>query len=203
MALVILSRAHHAAAPGACAIGSSLSEYEISETVNDSAAAELILQGHRVHRIEGVLADKIDEVNDAAARSVEYTIAVETHCNWSDSPNRVGAYCMAYYTSRDGVALGRDICDELTRSGVGVDPYVASLCSSEAQWIGTPREYANSRQAFVCNTKPPAVIVEMGFLSNQGFADWIRERKNRAAIGSAIGRGIGRYLWRRSRDESV
>ena len=193
MANIHLCRCHNRNNQGA-RIGDGLSEWQIADVINQSARAVLWASPHWVAVLQKTLQERINGVNSFVKIATKPTVAVETHCNKFDDPDRAGHFAMAWKDSQDSRLLAKCLLDQMDIIRPDAKNHGVCLCDLDKHWIGTPKEYPGKRKAFLYRIKCPSVILECCHLSNPTDAEWIKERGNQRKVGCAVGRGIARYL---------
>ena len=193
MANVHLCRCHERDDQGA-RIGNGLSEWQIAELINDAARAVLWSTKHWVVVLQKTLAERITGINSFVRIATKHSIAVETHCNRFDDPDRSGHFAMAWRASQDARLLGRCLLEQMDRERPDAMNHGLCLCDSERHWIDTHKEYPGKKKGFLCDVQCPSVILECCHLSNPTDAEWIKDATNQRKVGRAVGRGIVRYL---------
>lgn len=198
MSVSIWSLCHSFENPGCSTPFGDLSERRICLDVNDSGYIHLVTHGGAPISVQNdLLSERIRTINQMAERILNIEACIETHCNWIDGhPERNGFFSIAHEKSPRGIALAEQINIQLEshgRTNLGV-----CKVNGKQRWIGTPREYEGKRLGFIEDTKIPAVIVEIGHLSNPREASWLSNRQNRERVGHAIAQGL--IKWRSTID---
>lgn len=160
----------HAHATGAS--GNGLQEHEVA-----AAAAAMVSRMLLPHEVQAVVVDYPEKSNrgDLAAtiahiNSGKYDAVVSLHCDCAKSRAARGAHVIC--KSVAGAALAHEIADRL-----------CPIMPGRSQQVVQRHDLAILNQ-----TTPPAVLVEMGFLSAAADARMLRD--NLASIAHAITAGI-------------
>lgn len=183
MPKVYVDPGHGGSDPGAVANG--LQEKHVA-----LAIARLVEAGLRRHGVSVKMSRTTDEYKSLDQRTNEANawganIFVSIHCNAAASASANG---FEVWHSILPTSKGRDlaalIADELDRA----TPLSNRGTRSKANAAG--------RDAFhvIRETRMPAVIVECGFLTNDGDADYLRDSDGQAKIADAITRGVLRFF---------
>ncbi len=197
MASVFICRCHDRIEQGV-SIPRGPSEWDLAPAINEAIHDQVWLTDHNpVMLSSGTLTRRVKSINtmsypDGIVSPPYY--AIEVHCNWSADPDRQGFFVMAHHRSAKGRALALTISASMANV-LGHDKNRGiNKVDSKRQWIGRRYQYKAERQYFVSKTVCPAVLVEVGFLSNPDEAMWLSKAENRARLGKAIGLGITEYL---------
>jgi N-acetylmuramoyl-L-alanine amidase len=113
-------------------------------------------------------------------------LVLSVHHNASTSPAPAGfeAYCAA--TSPTAPIAAEEVVKAVKQAGISVRPYP----------VKTTTELGR-RLAILCKTKPTAVLVEVGFLTNPVDRGNTANPQFRSAVTQAIAKGIWNYLERK------
>ena len=162
----------HARSTGA--VGHGYDEHEMCKKL----ALELkkALERFEVDAFEADIIDFEDLSNGAdlsatvrAINAGNYDVSVSLHMDHDDSPHPHGAHVC--YVSAAGKRLAKEIA--------------LRLCP---QMPGRAEQVQHRPGLYVLRrTKPVAVLVECGFISNEGDALWVYEHPERVALSIALG----------------
>ena len=163
----------HAHASGAS--GNGLQEHEVA-----AKAADMLARMLRSHDIRTVVVDYPQESNSADLRATiahinagKYDAVVSLHCDCATSRAARGAHAIC--KSVAGAALAHEIADCL-----------CPIMPGRKQTVVQRHDLAILNQ-----TTPPAVLVEMGFLSHAGDARMLRDEL--PSIVHAIAAGVAQW----------
>lgn len=160
-------------ANGTGSTGNSLEEHAVSTVVGKYLERELESLGH-----ESITLDFPRESNDhdlsltvkeANSLAEEYDIVVSLHCDWSSNPRAHGGHVC--YLSGTGKRLAKSIAEPL-----------CALMPGRAE-----RVVKRSGLYVLKKTKDPAVLVEMGFISNEDDAVMLSQHPQMIAKAIAVG----------------
>lgn len=160
-------------ANGTGARGNSLEEHAVSTVVAKYLERELENLGH-----DSITLDYPHESNDhdlsltvkeANSLADEWDVVVSLHCDWSSNPNAHGGHVC--YLSNAGKRLANCISKHL-----------CALMPGRADKVVKRKGLYLLRK-----TKDPAVLVEVGFISNQDDAVMMSQHPNMIATAIAIG----------------
>lgn len=140
------------------------------------AALKAALEGFRVERFEADIIDypALSNGGDlaAAAKAInagKYAACVSLHMDWSDDPNDHGAHVC--YCS----AAGKRLADEIA----------LRLCP---QMPGRAEKTVKRSGLYMLRkTRPVAVLVECGFITNEGDVAWVIGHADKVALAIALG----------------
>lgn len=159
-------------ADGSGASGHGLKEHEVAaraavvlKNLLESAGVETTVIDFPDKSNARDLSSAIREVN-----SGDFDAVVSLHCDCADSPSARGAHVIC--KSVAGCAIAAEIAERL-----------CPVMPGRAKWVVQRHDLAILNQ-----TRPPAVLVEMGFLSNAHDAGALRN--NLVGICKAIAFGI-------------
>jgi hypothetical protein len=207
--VIILGRCHDAKKQGA-RIKGGLSEWQIAGDVNMVMEHDIKYQDPCVTQkntlvLEGTLGDRIITTNMLHKTATDKPdCIVECHCNSTDDPKAKGFFTMAWGGSDQSLGLAGAIGTSMRLSGVNIE--YKGICVTEKdtdipklkrtrRWAGLTREYGGAPWlGLLTDTKCPAVIVEMCYLSNPKDAKWISKQENRYEMGRAIANGVIRWI---------
>ncbi len=180
---IYIDQGHNPVNPNAGAEGNGLREQDLVYAIGQELARRLRANGNFDVRLSRPSADTIlgttnatslsARVNEANRWGADYFISL--HTNASGNPSATGVEAYAYSRGTRAFALGEDILDEL--SGI------TGLRNRGMK--ARPGLYVLRR------TQMPAVLVELGFITNPGDAALMRDDPGLFAEG--IYRGILDY----------
>ncbi len=183
MPKIYIDQGHNPENPNAGAVGNGLREQDVTYRVGQELATLLRRSGNWEVRLSRPTPETLlgtsnatslrERVNGANSWGADYFISI--HTNASDNPNASGVEAYAYSRPSRAFELGEDIVDEivditgLRDRGMKVRPGLYVLK----------------------NTSMPAVLVELGFITNPGDATIMRDNPELYAQG--IYNGIAEY----------
>ncbi len=183
MPKIYIDQGHNPENPNAGAVGNGLLEQDVTYRVGQELAALLRRGGNWDVRLSRPTPETMlgtsnatslrERVNGANSWGADYFISI--HTNASDNPNASGVEAFAYSRPSRAFDLGEDIVDEISdvtgerERGMKVRPGLYVLK----------------------NTAMPAVLVELGFITNPGDATIMRDNPQLYAQG--IYNGIVEY----------
>ena len=183
MPKIYIDQGHNPVNPNAGAVGNGLREQDVTYTVGQDLAALLRRSGNWDVRLSRPTPETQlgtsntsrlrARVNEANSWGADYFISI--HTNASDNANASGVEAYAYSRPSRAFSLGEDIVDEISditgerNRGMKVRPGLYVLK----------------------NTAMPAVLVELGFITNPGDAAIMRDNPELYAQG--IYQGIVDY----------
>lgn len=180
---IYIDQGHNPENPNAGAEGNGFREQDLVFTIGLELADILRGQGYDV-RLSRPTADTqlgtsnatslAARVNDANSWGADYFISL--HANASTIPTASGSEALVYRLGSRAAELGEDILDELEETTGLEDRGV----------IARPNLYVLRR------TQMPAVLVELGFITNEGDANLMANRPDLFARG--IANGINEFL---------
>lgn len=173
--IIVLDPGHGGSDPGA--IYADVNEKDINLSVAQKTAQLLKNEGYEVVMTRDE--DVFEELSDRAAAANRYSnpVFVSIHCNASDNPESFGVETYNARESKKGKEFGKVIHKELLKS-TGADDR------------GThERNFVVLRE-----TACPAVLVEIGFLSNEGERNRLTEDSYQNKIAVGIAQGIINYI---------
>jgi N-acetylmuramoyl-L-alanine amidase len=109
---------------------------------------------------------------------------VSLHANASSSAKARGAWVIHAPFSTHGKTLALRISEQLAKIGEIAE---AEVYPDESPWTG------NRRLTVLHKTKMPAVLVELGFVTNDKDRAFLTEGQNQAKMAAAIGAGIAAW----------
>lgn len=156
------------------AVGNGRTEHAMCKLV--AAELKAKLESFKLQGFEADIIDfeELDNDDDLAAtvRAVNaggYCACVSLHMDWDASPQPHGAHVC--YVS----AAGKDLAKEIA----------LRLCP---QMPGRAEQLVRRPGLYVLRmTRPVAVLVECGFISNEGDTAWVHENPERVALSIALG----------------
>ena len=161
-------------AKGTGAKGCGYDEHEVCKVL----ARELkrALEGFKVEEYEADVVDFEERSNGGdlsatveAVNNGGYDVCVSLHMDASDNADAHGAHVC--YTSTKGKALAHEIA--------------LRLCP---QLPGRAEQVVKRGDLYVLRrTRPVAVLVECGFITNEGDAHWVAENPDKVALPIALG----------------
>lgn len=174
MTRVFIDPGHGGKDPGA--IGNGLQEKDI--VLKISLKVGEILKRHNVEVIYSRTADTFRELFDRAnmANKVNADIFVSMHINAFTSTNVRGVETFSHTGSTRGAVLAKNIQDQLALDKI----------------FTVNRGTKTANFAVLRLTNMPAVLVELGFISNYYDAEILR--KKQSEIAESIAKGILNYL---------
>lgn len=194
MSVTVFSLCHSVENPGCRSPDGDITERAICSHVNDSAYKELIRKNHAPISVNNdFLVDRIRAINSMAGMITMLDCCIETHCNWVDNPSNHGFFSIAHAQSPFAISIAECIGKELEKVCPHENRGVCKV-DEDLRWLGTPREFKGKRLGFIEDTAIPAIIVELGHLSNPKEASWLSRRENWEKLGDAIARGF--LLWK-------
>lgn len=154
--------------------GCGYDEHELCKRV--AAELKAALERFEVTRFEADIIDFEHLSNDAdlaetvkAVNAGNYDVSVSLHIDHDDSPQPHGAHVC--YVSTKGKRLAKEIA--------------LRLCP---QMPGRAEQVRHRPGLYVLRkTKPVAVLVECGFISNEGDAQWVYAHPEHVALSIALG----------------
>ncbi|WPX40122.1 N-acetylmuramoyl-L-alanine amidase [Akkermansia sp. N21116] len=169
--------------------GNGMEEHAVATKIGTNLAVMLEEQGHEVDVIDFPNLSNTADINKtvAAVNAGNYDISVSIHCDSSDSPNSCGAhvcYNRTYTKTGDiidsvkGKALARCIAARITKILPG---------RADTTQARPDKSKKLSSIAVLRDTRPPAVLVECGFITNQHDAEMMRTAPNCIAQQIALG----------------
>lgn len=127
------------------------------------------------------LQEKIKFVNFWSAKFGDNPhFAVELHCNAHTNPDARGIEGICY----PGNGIGEEICDHIIGSVIRSVPDLPSRGVRDTEGLGR-------RLAWVHDTLPSSVVVEMGFLTNPEDRAILVEDRRLARLARGLASGIG------------
>ena len=162
--------------PGACNVYTGLRECDVAAEVGCLVAQHLNNVGIET---EVMQSDSLSAVC-TAANSSEADIFISIHCNSAENKSAQGTETWYCYGSQHGEWLARCINDQI----------VGALGTAD-RGIKSARPGHNGLYVLT-NTDMPAVLVELGFISNAEDLVLLTEQANEFA--RAIARGVTDYM---------
>lgn len=171
---VFLDAGHGGKDPGA--LGNGLKEKDITLAITLKIGE--ILKRHEVDVVYSRTTDVFLELHERAnkANKSNVDIFVSIHVNSAGNKAARGVETFSYPNSSKGTALAKCIQDSLVRSGIFSDD----------------RGIKTANFAVLRQTKMPAALVELGFISNKLDAEILKTKQNEMAL--AVAKGILNYL---------
>jgi len=168
-------------AHGTGASGNGAQEHAVCSKL--AVALKAALESFKVDRFEVDIIDFPALSNGAdlaaAAKAVnagKYAACVSLHMDWSDNPDDHGAHVC--YCS----AAGKRLADEIA----------LRLCP---QMPGRAEKTVKRSGLYILRkTRPLAVLVECGFITNEGDTRWVIEHPDKVAMAIALGVSAGLNL---------
>lgn len=156
------------------AVGNGRTEHAMCKLV--AAELKAKLERFKLQEFEADIIDfpelKNDEDLAATVHAVNtggYAASVSLHMDWDASPQPHGAHVC--YVS----AAGKDLAKEIA----------LRLCP---QMPGRAEQLVRRPGLYVLRkTRPVAVLVECGFITNEGDAQWVAENPDKVALSIALG----------------
>ncbi len=183
MPKIYIDQGHNPSGANTGAEGNGLREQDVTYAVGQRLAALLRRSGNWDVRLSRNTSDEVlgnsnasslrARVNDANSWGADYFISV--HTNGSTTPSARGVEAYAYSRPSRAFSLGEDIVDSL----------VEATGFPERGMFVRPGLYVLKR------TNMPAVLVEIGFISNPGEAAVMRD--NPGLFAQGIYNGIVEY----------
>ncbi|MDO4481365.1 MAG: N-acetylmuramoyl-L-alanine amidase [Bacillota bacterium] len=173
--LIVLDPGHGGSDPGA--IYAEVNEKDINLAVAQKTAQLLKNEGYEVvmTREDDVFVELADRA--AAANRYSDPVFVSIHCNASENPESFGIETYSARGSNKGRAFGKLIHNEVLES------------------TGTDDRGMHERNFVVLrNTACPSVLVEIGFLSNEGERNRLTDNSYQNKIALGIAQGITNYI---------
>lgn len=169
----------HAHATGAS--GNGLQEHEVCGKL--AVALKAALESFKVDRFEVDIIDFPALSNGAdlaaavkAVNAGKYAACVSLHMDWSADPDDHGAHVCYCSTA------GKCLADEIA----------LRLCP---QMPGRAEKTVKRSGLYVLrNTRPVAVLIECGFITNAGDVAWVMENSDKVALSIALGISAGLNL---------
>lgn len=166
-------------ARGTGAAGNGLQEHEVCARIAQELKERL--ESFTLESYSADIIDFPDKSNSAdltatvkAINAGGYDVSVSLHADASDNPDAHGAH-VCYYSAR-----GKDLAEEIA----------LRLCP---QMPGRAAKTVKRTDLYVLKkTKPVAVLVECGFITNAGDANRMWENPDKVATSIAL--GIAAYL---------
>ena len=181
---IYIDQGHNPEPPNTGAVGNGLREQDITYAVGQELAARLIANGNFDVRLSRPTPDT--QIGNSNASSLALRVAdantwgadyfISIHTNAADSPQANGSEQLVYRTSGVAYRLAEAIAESLAQTTGLRDRGV----------IARPGLYVLRRTAM------PAVLSEIGFITNPSEAALMRDRPDLFAEG--IYRGILDYL---------
>lgn len=181
--MILLSVAHSGAQKGYRNEKFGLSEYPLSQGITKSCAEYLKTNKEEIDVLDvGDMANyrtyKKKYINNLNAE-----ISIEIHLN-SGAKKAKYHSCFYYKNSQTAGRLSAIILNNLKT-------YFEPMGWGTVQSIGVPApNWPNERYGLILDTKPPVIIVEPLFLSNDEQALWVSEPKSTEILGEIIAKGI-------------
>ncbi len=181
---IYIDQGHNPVNPNAGAEGNGLREQDLVYSIGEELARLLRANGNFEVRLSRPTPDTVlgttnatslaARVNDANRWGADYFISL--HTNAASSPSATGVEAYAYSRGTRAFRLGEDILEEL----------------SEETGLRNRGMKARPGLYVLRKTAMPAVLVELGFITNPRDAALMRDEPGRFAEG--IYRGILDYL---------
>lgn len=156
------------------AVGNGRTEHAMCVRVAEEMKAKL--ESFKLPEFEADIIDfpELSNSEDLAAtvhavNAGGYAASVSLHMDWDDSPQAHGAHVC--YVSSAGKKLAGEIALRLCPQMPG----------RAEQLVRRPGLYVLRK------TRPVAVLVECGFITNEGDAQWVAENPERVALSIALG----------------
>lgn len=161
--------------------GNGLEEHEVAKAIGHWLATLLRTGGHVVEVIDFPASSNTRDLAKTiwAANIGGYDIGLSLHCDASDSPEAHGGHVCFYPGSVQGARLAVCVADKLCREMQGRANAVMS----------------RPNLAVLRRTRCPWVLVECGFITNEGDAGVMSEHPDR--IARAIAEGVMDYTTRK------
>lgn len=174
MVKIYIDAGHGGKDPGA--IGNGLKEKDITLSVALKVAT--ILQRHKISVVQSRTTDTFLSLTERTnkANKANANIFVSIHANAFGNNQAQGVETFSYPNSRNGARLSKYIQDNILAAKL----YTKNRGTKTANF------------AVLRQTKMPAALVEMGFITNSQDADLLKNKQNEFA--QAIAKGILQYL---------
>lgn len=156
------------------AVGNGRTEHAVCKRVAAELKAALAQFKQKEFEADIIDFEELDNDEDLAAtvRAVNaggYAASVSLHMDWDDSPQSHGAHVC--YVS----AAGKELAGEIA----------LRLCP---QLPGRAERVVKRPGLYVLRkTRPVAVLVECGFITNEGDAEWVWKCPEKVALSIALG----------------
>jgi len=189
---LVISRAHAENDPGVLEPSSGRTEYGFAGEVGDTIALVLAANGVAVSMIDAgseyptgqeALAAKVRTINKMHREQGGVALAIEVHLDSRPDPRSKGPECHVWRGNPATKRIAWAITDELARLRQLVPR--APICHPAE---GYPRNY------FVRKTACPAILVEVGAVTNSQDAHWIGSEYAPHETGIAIARAVMRWI---------
>lgn len=172
MKRIVIDAGHGGKDPGA--VGHGLQEADINLRLAKCLAVELRTKKHTV-----IMTRSADEYLSLAQRSEiannnNADLFVSLHCNAATNPNANGIETLCYALSSKGYKYALKVQKELVE-GTG-------LVSRGVK--ARPGLYV------LKHTKAPAILIELGFISNSKDAEWLKNSENIRLAAQLIAQAI-------------
>lgn len=174
--LVVIDAGHGGKDPGAISV-SGYSEKTVNLAVALEAAQVLRSRGFQVSLTRQV--DRFIELNERSdfANRLRPAAFVSIHCDSSDNPSARG---FTVYVSRSASRQSRSLAN--------------SMILAMSQTSLSNRGIGKQDYRVLKRTSAPAVLVELGFISNWREAGLLSSRSFQGQLGQAIARGVEVFL---------
>jgi N-acetylmuramoyl-L-alanine amidase len=178
---IILDPGHGGADPGATR------EHPVEAWIclNVALACRDSLKGHRVvlTRDEDVSTSLSARV--LAAKSEKADLFVSIHANAAEDTRARGFECFCYTNSQKGRSCGASLIEEYSRTFPQ---------RTHRTWRPNEPVKETSTLYVLKNTPCPAVLFELGFVSNAEERIWMCDEETQQEMGRALARGIKKWI---------
>ena len=170
------------------AVGNGLEEKGIALPVALGMRWPLILAGAEMHTTRVGDVHKTTTTRAVEANEFNAHCFVSVHVNQSGNPAAHGRECWAYCHSRHGIELAGHLLDAMGAAMPGQQSRGIKLSGRDAPW-------SVKHPTVLTATKMPAVIIELGFLTNPDEARALDDPQVQTALSRALARGVVEW-WR-------
>lgn len=177
--LIILDPGHGGKDPGA--VGKTAKEKDINLSIARVVKGQLVAFGHTVLMTRNEDVFLTPRERTAIANKTEAAMFVSIHCNGAISPLARGIETLYNPDNPQSFAIG----------------YAVQTALSErvSQYKMVNRGIKARKDVWVVNqTRMPSILVECGFVSNEGDESLLLSPDYRRAVGEAIAGGIIRHI---------
>jgi hypothetical protein len=196
MGRIVLFAGHHAGSQGASNTQFNLTEYAVGSKIVLLCEEMLTQAGHSVYVGAGTLREKIQQVNENHDRA-RVDLAIDLHFNadadhidpndWDDSR---GDGCMTMVVPRSDRRMEQGILFNSIMAGQLGEPDKRA----REGWYWGGDAPGTKPDAFLVQTKCPAIIPEPGYIDNNGFCERHLLGERWEGVAGALSAAIMGYL---------
>lgn len=143
---------------------------------------------------QATLERRIQYLKRAAKANKVHQCVVEVHFNSFKSQKVRGYMTLAHAKSPHAMRLASFIHQQVELLRPDVPSLGICGCDGELRFVGTPKQFPQSRLALLEDVPQWAVIPEPAVLSNPDDVNWITEFDHRRDLGYAIANGILEFI---------